>query len=460
MNPLLRQLPKVDDLLRHPCLGSWPRERVAEAVRDELAARRSALLAGAEDPALVSPDRVAEAAVDRVRKALSASLVPVINATGVVLHTNLGRAPLDPELLALACETAGGYSNLEFDLEARDRGSRYVHAARLLCELTGAEAALVLNNNAAAMVLLLSALARGREVIVSRGELIEIGGSFRLPEIFEAGGAQLREVGTTNRTRLSDYERALGPDTAMLLKVHRSNYAIVGFTEEVSATELASLGRARGVPVCEDLGSGCLVDLSAFGLSTPTARQQVEAGIDLVTFSGDKLLGGPQAGIVVGRADLVARLAKHPLTRAFRVDKLTLAVLERTLLAYRDGTAFERVPTLRLLALSLEALEARAAQLAAVLSERLGAQAQVTVVATDGMVGGGALPEARLASRGLRIVPRIGQRTAVAIDAALRAGTPPVLGRVADAALVLDLRTVLEAQDAVLVERIVSAVAG
>lgn len=454
---LLRGLPKVDDLLRRPALtelaARLPRSLVVDTVRQTIERRRAAILGG--DVTVYGVESLEQEIVHRVEARLSPGLRTVVNATGVVLHTNLGRAPLDRQLLAEAADVAAGYSNLEYDLETRQRGSRYSHTAELLCHLTGAEASLVVNNNAAAMVLMLSALARGREVVVSRGELIEIGGSFRLPEIFETGGARLREVGATNRTRLGDYRRAIGPETAMLLKVHRSNFAIVGFTEEVAAADLVALAHEHGLVACEDLGSGCMVDLSPFGIESLTVQGQVAAGLDLVTFSGDKLLGGPQAGVIVGRKDLLERLRAHPLTRAFRVDKLTLATLERTLLSYADGSWRTRLPTLGLLTTPIEALEARAKRLGSLVAATCGDRARVSVEAAHGMVGGGALPETTLASFAVRVLPLA--RSITAVDTALRAGTPPILGRIADDALLLDVRAIFDADVPLVADRVASS---
>ena len=363
----LRALPSVDALLGalagHGALRGIPRRRLTEAVREALAVERRRLLeTGGAAPAN------AEALAGRIVAQLSQrgvfSLAPVVNATGVVLHTNLGRALLSPlaqERLGLA---AAAYTNLEMDLARKERGSRYAHVDGLLRRLTGAAASLVVNNNAAAVLLALESLARGKEVIVSRGELIEIGGEFRIPDIMRRSGAVLHEVGTTNRTHLKDYANAIGPETALILKVHTSNYRVVGFTAAVSSRELAELGRAQGVPVMEDLGSGCLVDLTRYGFPhEPTVPEVVAAGVDLVSFSGDKLLGGPQSGIVVGRAELVDTLAHNPLNRALRIDKLTVAALEATLYAYEAGNAIETIPTLRMLTEPLGSIRRRARRL-------------------------------------------------------------------------------------------------
>ena len=440
----LRGLPSVDALAArvegHPALGDIPRRRLVEVVRGVLAEERRRVLAAPGAAA-------AEAGVlaDRVVAALERgafSLTAVVNATGVVLHTNLGRALLSPLARERMLEVAGAYSNLEMDVALKERGSRYAHVTGLLQRLTGAPASVVVNNNASAVLLALETLARGKEVIVSRGELIEIGGEFRIPDILRRSGAVLREVGTTNRTHLKDYAGAIGPETALLLKVHTSNYRVVGFTAAVSSRELVELGRARGVPVMEDLGSGCLVDLRPYGFPhEPTVPEVVTAGVDVVSFSGDKLLGGPQAGIVVGRADLIERLARNPLNRALRIDKVTIAALEATLYAYEAGTARETIPTLRMLTEPLASIRRRAgALLRRIPAERrraLGA----AVVATHSQVGGGALPAVDLPTAAVAL--GTAARPAQALDEALRAARPAVLGRLLDDRLLLDCRTVL-----------------
>src|SRR5438477_11249066 len=389
----LRSLPSVDQLVRRvaadPALAGLSRARLTAAVREALDAERRRVREQSATPA--DPNALAARVVEGVRRAGRFSLRPVINATGVVLHTNLGRALLSDLARERVAAVAAAYSNLEIDLAEKKRGARYSHVEGLLRRLTGAEDALVVNNNAAAVLLALESLARGREVIVSRGELIEIGGEFRIPDIMLRGGAVLREVGTTNRTHLADYADAIGPETALLLKVHPSNYRVVGFAADVPARDLVELGRERNVPVMEDLGSGSLVDLRAVGLPwEPTVQEVVASGVDLVSFSGDKLLGGPQAGLLVGRRPLVARLKKNPLNRALRIDKLTLAALEATLYAYEAGTAWETVPTLRMLTEPLAAIRQRAESLLALLrpaqAERLGAAVQED----QSQVGGGA----------------------------------------------------------------------
>lgn len=445
---LLRQLPSVDRVVAevrargrvtpvgHAFLVQVAREVVAE--------HRAALQDGRAPG--VDPERLLEAVESRILAATHPSLRRVVNATGVLLHTNLGRAPLAPEAQQALLEAAGA-CNLELDLASGTRGSRQDHVAGLLRRLTGAEAALVVNNNAAAVLLTLSALAAGRDVVVARSEQVEIGGSFRMPEVMRAAGVRLVEVGTTNRVRLSDYESALSPQTALLLKVHRSNFRVVGFVSDVPVPELADLARRAGLPLAYDLGSGALVDLRARGLPyEPTAPQAVREGADLVLFSGDKLLGGPQAGVVVGRADLVDVLRRHPLYRVVRMDKLDLAALEATLRLYLDpGTVWERVPVLRMLGASVDSLRARAEALARSFT-RLGARAESTPC--DSEAGGGSLPGTVLPSWGVSLHhPSL---PAHALAAALRAASPPVLARVQDDAVLLDLRSVLPEDDPVL----------
>jgi len=454
----LRGLPSVDQLLRS--LGDRlevagiPRARLTEMVREALADERRRLLTGATAPAdvVTLTARVVQAG----RRSGVFSLRPVINAQGVVLHTNLGRALLSALALERVAAVGAAYSNLELDLASKERGSRYSHVEALLRRLTGAEDALVVNNNAAAVLLALETLAHGKEVIVSRGELIEIGGEFRIPDIMLRSGAVLREVGATNRTHLRDYVEAIGPNTGLLLKVHTSNYRVVGFTAEVSSRELTELGRARGIPVMEDLGSGSLVDLRPWGFPyEPTVPEVVASGVDLISFSGDKLLGGPQAGIVVGRREIVTRLKKNPWNRALRIDKFTIAALEATLYAYEAGTAQQTIPTLRVLTEPLTDVRQRARKvlrrLAPAVRERLAPQ----LVEDHAEVGGGALPTVELPTVGVAV----GATPAAArtLDATLRIGDPPVIGRMVDDRLFLDCRTVLPTQIAMLAAALTQA---
>ena len=452
---LLRALPSVDVLIGalagESALAGVPRPRLAAAVREALAAERRRLLEAG------GPAADADALGGRIVAALTRSglfsLAPVINATGVVLHTNLGRALLSPLAQERLREVAGSYSNLEMDVSRKERGSRYSHVEGLLRRLSGAEAAIVVNNCAAAVLLALESLARGKEVIVSRGELIEIGGEFRIPDILRRSGAVLREVGATNRTHLKDYVNAIGPDTGMILKVHTSNYRVVGFTAAVSSRELAELGRARGITVMEDLGSGCFVDLTRYGFPyEPTVPEVVASGVDLVSFSGDKLLGGPQAGIVVGRAELLERLARNPLNRALRIDKFTIAALEATLYAYEAGTALETIPTLRMLTGPLASIRRRALKVLARTGPAAVRALGAAVIESSSQVGGGALPTVELPSAVIALGTR--ERPAEGLDEALRTGHPPVLGRLLDDRLLLDCRTVLPADVVALAARL------
>lgn len=453
--PLLRRLPSVDELLRRPRLaalaGKANRALVVELARSVLEEVRAGVAGGAVTAAEeLDPARLEERIVAGVEHALSFSLRPVINATGVILHTNLGRAPLPAAALERLRQAAAGYSNLEYDLAAGARGKRDVHTARLLARVLGAEAAIVVNNNAAAVFLVLNTLAKGAEVVVSRGELVEIGDGFRIPDIMAESGAVLREVGTTNRTRLADYERALSERTRLLLRVHPSNFRILGFTERPSLEELAELGRRTGVPVYEDLGSGCLVDLSPWGFEEPIAGASLAAGAAVISFSGDKLLGGPQAGIIAGRRDLVERIRRNPLFRALRVDKLTIAVLEATLLVCLRG-ALDEIPILRMIRLPVEEIARRATAFAEELRRSLSPQvaAEVRIELRDGLsvLGGGSTPAQHLPTRLVTLAGA--RRSAVELEARLRqpvAGIP-VVARIEDERLVLDLRTVFPEQE-------------
>jgi L-seryl-tRNA(Ser) seleniumtransferase len=402
---------------------------------------------------------VARRAAQIVAQLETPSLRRVLNLTGTVLHTNLGRAPLAESALRAVTAVARGYSTLEYDLAEGQRGERHVHVEELLCRLTGAESALAVNNNAGAVLLALSALAGGKSALVSRGELIEIGGSFRIPEIMAAGGVKLVEVGATNKTHLKDFQKAIGADTALILKVHTSNYRILGFTAAVSGEELATLAKERGIPVLEDLGSGLLVDLHPLGLPRePTVRESLATGIDLVTFSGDKLLGGPQAGLIAGRREIVARLKQHPLARALRLDKMTLAALEATLRLYLDPQrALREVPTLRLLAVSAEELRRRCEALLPQLQAAAGAQASLALVAAKATVGGGALPLAELPGFAIAVTPH--RLTLQQLAERLRQGDPPVVGRIQDERLLLDPRTLLAGEEELLVAALGEALA-
>jgi L-seryl-tRNA(Ser) seleniumtransferase len=440
-----RALPSVASLLEsdglRPLLERAPRGVVVDAIRRTIDAVRSESAA-----APVDAGAWAEAVSRAVDRATLPSLRRVINATGVVLHTNLGRAPLPRVAIDAIARVAAGFSNLEYDIENGERGSRYTHCAGLLRELTGAEDALVVNNGAAALVLALNTLADGSDAIVSRGELIEIGGSFRIPDIMAKSGARLVEVGTTNRTHLDDYRRALGADTRVIVKVHRSNFEQAGFVADTPAPALAALASERGLPLLHDLGSGLLPSLDAFGLTgEPTAADAVRDGASVITMSGDKLLGGPQAGIVVGRRAVIERMRANPLTRAYRVDKLTLAALEATLALYRDPPrALREIPALSQITCDVGTLRARAERL-----RSAAAPYPCEIVDSDASVGGGAFPTARIPSVALTLADRTGR-----VEAQLRAGEPPVIGRLTDGRLLLDVRTIFPDDDALVAARL------
>ncbi len=453
---LYRQIPSVDELMGRPRLTELARRAgralVLNTARDVLEGIRTAIqrkpegVEGALDAA-----RIEEQITMEVRRGLEPSLRPVINATGVVLHTNLGRAPLAAATIEHLRLSATQYSNLEYDLEARARGKRDAHTGRLLTRLLGAEAAIVVNNCAAAVFLVLNTLAKGAEVIVSRGELIEIGDGFRIPEIMAESGATLREVGTTNRTRVADYEKGVNERTRLLLRVHPSNFRVVGFTEQPTLEELVELGQRRGLPVCEDLGSGCLADLSPQGFEEPLAGTSLAAGATLVTFSGDKLLGGPQAGIIAGKREYVERVRRNPMFRALRVDKLTIAALEATLQVYLRG-ALEEIPALRMIRMSAEEIGRRARAFVERLRPEL-TSGEVELEVRDGwsVIGGGSTPQQQLATQVVTISSV--RYSAARMEARLqeRSQTMPVVARVEEDRLVIDLRTVFPEQEQALV---------
>ncbi len=454
---LLRQIPSVDELLRQPRMaklaGRIPRELLVEVAREVLSSIR-AEITGEKGVSVIPiiPSDLEDVIAREVERILSRTLQPVINATGVVLHTNLGRAPLAPSILDELRHTAIHYSNLEYDLEAGSRGKRDAHTAELLTRLTGAEDAIVVNNCAAAILLVLSALAKNGEVIVSRGELIEIGDGFRIPEVMAQSGAVLREVGTTNRTRVADYENAITDKTQLLLRVHPSNFQMSGFTEKPAVAELVALSRRANLPLIEDLGSGCLVDLSQYGISEPTVRQSVEAGISVVTFSGDKLLGGPQAGIIAGKEELVQRVRRHPLFRALRVDKLTITALEVTLAAYQRG-ALDEVPTLAMIRISAQEMERRSRHFIRDLTPSLSMnELDLEIADGESLAGGGSTPAQWIPTKVIRIKSR--RYSASQMEQRLRRGpgSMPVVARIDDDRLVIDLRTVFANQEAALAE--------
>lgn len=458
-----RAVPPVHELLESPVVVEWVTRWGREPVRSALRAASDQIrtsLSGAADESAPSEsveirERVLAIAHGALQSEARRSLRRVLNGTGVVLHTNLGRAPLSPAAAGAVHEIVTGFSNLEYDLDSGERGSRHVHCAALVAELTGSEDALIVNNNAAAVALAVNELALGRDVVVSRGELVEIGGSFRLPDVVERSGGRLRAVGTTNRTRLEDYRRALDSDTGMILKVHPSNYRIEGFVDTVALEELVSLGRDAGVPLVHDLGSGLLYGTHAvrLGVDEPGAVRSVDAGADLVTWSGDKLLGGPQAGIVHGSSGLVARLRANPLARAFRVDKMTLAALESTLQDYRDPErALEQIPVLRTIAETADSVAARVADALSAAPETLRRSAEVREMSS--VVGGGSLPGTELRSCGLAVPGFRPQH----LDDACRSGKPPLVGRIERDTFMVDFRTLAPGEESTAVAVLAGAI--
>ena len=449
-----RRLPSVDRVLAQQevrdLLQSYDHESVVALVRRELDISRQSVGSGGTAPTLGD---IANAVSQRAREEWRTRPQRLINATGVVLHTNLGRAPLSAEAAQAALQVAQGYTDLELDLTDGKRGSRQAHATALLSQLTGAEAALVVNNNASAVLLALAAIADGREVIVSRGEAVEIGGGFRIPDIMARSGATLVEVGTTNRTYVADYERAVTENTAVILKVHASNFRVSGFIHATTIEEVVGLGRERGIPVLHDMGSGCLLDTAQFGLEhEPMPQESIAAGCDLALFSGDKLLGGPQAGIVVGQRELVQRLASHPLHRAMRIDKLSLAALTATLLHYLKGEATQAVPIWRMIATPIEALEKRARGWQKAVGKR------ASVAEGESTIGGGSLPGETLSTRLLALSADAIPGGADALAQRLRQADPPVIGRIEDGRVLLDPRTVLPEEEEPLLRAVKAAV--
>ena len=451
---LLRTLPKVDVLRQAPELSAlcdcYGEKAVTDGIRFCIDALRRDITSGRRED-LPSRDDLLRSIEAQIRAAAMPAFRYVINGTGIILHTNLGRACLSEKAAQAAADHARRYSNLEYDLTTGKRGSRYSHVAGILCRLTGAESALVVNNNAAAVLLILSALTQGGEVPVSRGELVEIGGSFRVPEIMEACGAQLKEVGATNKTHLSDYAQAIGPETKALMKVHTSNYRIVGFSETPALADLVELGHAHNLPVLEDLGSGCLVDPANYGIhGEPSVRDSLKAGIDVVSFSGDKLLGGPQAGIILGRKKYIDILKKHPLTRAMRVDKMTLAALEATLSSYENGRLTE-IPVLNMLSVPLDTLKAKAERLVGLLQ---GSGIPASVVPVQGQVGGGSVPNQSLPSFAAALTGNV-----ISLEEKLRLGMYPIIGRIHNNTYLLDVRTLWEEDFPIIAEAVKEAMA-
>jgi L-seryl-tRNA(Ser) seleniumtransferase len=461
---LLSSLPSVDEIVKSKEGTEWqkkyPRVYVIRSIREIIQKQREIILAGKYEAADLSD--ILPEIERRIEKLSGFSLQPVINATGVVIHTNIGRSVLSEEIMRRVSMIAAGYSNLEYDIDRGERGKRYNHVRELLREITGAEDGIIVNNNAAAVFVCLTALARGREVIVSRGELVEIGGSFRIPDVMAASGAILKEVGTTNKTHIYDYERAVNENTGLMLKVHQSNFRMVGFTETLPIEDMAALGRKYGIPVMFDLGSGCLVDLKPYGVHIePTVQETVKAGAELITFSGDKLLGGPQAGAIVGKKELVEKIAKNPLMRAVRVDKMTLAAFEATLRYYLDeAVAKDKIPTVSMLLQDPEVIRNRAKRIAGMIRKTPGFAAtkiSVAVIEDASQSGGGALAEVPFRTFSVSIVP-----SAISVnelEERLRLGSPHVIAKIKDNALVLDARTIVDKDVKQLVEAVRTALA-
>lgn len=463
MKELLKKLPAVDEILKEKRVRLWletrPRVLVLDAIRAALDRKRKAILQGEQSPPDIDEQslflaRILDEAETILRDISEPSLRRVINATGVIVHTNLGRSLLSKKAIERVKEAAGSYSNLEYDLPAGERGKRYVHIEGILRRLTGVEAATAVNNNAAAVLLCLNTLARNKEVIVSRGELVEIGGSFRVPDVMERSGAKLREVGTTNKTHLKDYEKAINENTGLLLKVHTSNYKIVGFTKEVSPEELAKLGKKYNLPVMWDLGSGSFVDLSTYGAGNePTVRQAVDSGVDVLTFSGDKLLGGPQAGIILGKEVWLDPIRSNPLARALRIDKLTLAALDATLSEYLDmEKAVKEVPTLWMLTQPLSEITRKAELLASGIGHPASAGITVTIQDDTSQSGGGALPLGNFPTR--TVCLRHERMSANQIESRLRLGRPAVITRIKEGMVLFDPRTLNDEEIGTIIEAV------
>jgi len=445
---IFRRIPSVDQLLEAPevkgMMGRVPRTLIVRATREVVGELREKIQKSEAHDEI--PDIHLNALIpritDRIKKLAQPSLRKVINATGIIVHTNLGRSLLAKEVIAKLAALAGSYTNLEYDLNAGKRGSRYVHVEDILKELTGAESALIVNNNAAAVLLALDTLAKGKEVVISRSQLVEIGGSFRMPEVMRKSGAKMFEVGSTNKTTLADYDAAIVPDTALLLKVHRSNFEIVGFTQEVSLEDLVGLGKKHGIPVMEDLGSGCLIDLSHYGVKQePTVQNSIEKGVDIVTFSGDKMLGGPQCGIILGKTDIVSALKANQLARALRIDKLTLIALQETLLLHRDEeTATKLIPTLEMICRSYQSVCKKAQKLFSLIGKIETSNFAASLTDGFSQVGGGALPLEGIKSRLLCLSPN--QLSASRIVDILRSCDPPIITRLEKNQVLLDIRTI------------------
>jgi L-seryl-tRNA(Ser) seleniumtransferase len=455
---LLSILPSVDEILKSKqgmeWLSTYPRRYVLQAIRETIDSRRKEIIGGID---IDFSEEVMLADIENMTEKLSSySLRALINATGVVIHTNLGRSILSKRALENIKQVSESYSNLEYDIKEGKRGKRYTHIKRILREVTDAEDALVVNNNAAAVLLCLNTLSKGKEVIVSRGELVEIGGSFRMPEIMAASGAILREVGTTNKTHLYDYEKAINENTALILKVHKSNFRVIGFSDEVSVEDLVSIGSRHQVPVMFDLGSGCIIDLKPFGIhNEPLVKEVVSTGVDITTFSGDKLLGGPQGGVIVGKREYIEKIQKNPMTRAMRIDKLTLAGFEATLMEYIDEEkAVENIPTLRMLLQKPEEIKERANKIAKRLKKEM-KEVHINVMGDSSRAGGGALPEVDLPTYVVSI--KSDEISVNELEERLRKGNPPIIARIKEDSLIIDARTVRDRDLSGLVKGIRSA---
>jgi L-seryl-tRNA(Ser) seleniumtransferase len=455
----LSRLPQVNECLKCPYGQKWletcDRKIVVRSVREVIELKRKELLNGLSPD--VSIDAIAGDIEHKIREHSAYKLRPLINATGVVIHTNLGRAVLSEKAIENVTAIAGGYSNLEYEISKGKRGKRYSHIKDIIRELTGAEDAIVVNNNAAAVLICLDTFAKGKEVIVSRGELVEIGGSFRIPAVMQASGAILREVGTTNKTHLNDYENAVCGSTGLIMKVHQSNYKVIGFTEEVPVEKLVKLGKDFNIPVVDDLGSGCLISLEKFGIyGEPTVQEVIRQGADLVTFSGDKLLGGPQAGIIVGREKLIQKIQKNPMLRALRIDKMTFAALEATFMQYLDEEkALRDIPTVRMLTQPVEVIRKRAGKILASLKKSISGQADLKIVSDQSRAGGGSLPETDFPTYAVSVKPS--GISVNALEERLRLGGPPVIARIQGDALLFDARTVQEREIKILADCLVAA---
>lgn len=450
MKNLYSKIPKVDQIIEDNriknLIDKRSRDIVVEIIRENLDSLRQKIREKDVEEKDFDIDSLVKKTIDRVEKAYEFKLKNVINATGTVIHTNLGRSLMNEDTISHIANMARYYTNLEYDLETGKRGSRYDSIVDLIKRITGAEDALVVNNNAAAVILALSSWGDGKEVITSRGELVEIGGSFRIPEVMEQSGAKLVEVGATNKTHISDYQRAINEDTGALLKVHTSNYRIVGFTDNVSLEDLVKLGREESIPVIEDLGSGVLIDLSRYGLEyEPTVQESVKAGVDIITFSGDKLLGGPQAGIIVGKSEYIDQMKRHPLNRAFRIDKFTISALESTLRYYIDEEkAIEKIPTIKMIVQDVEEIEDKAFRFMKLIDDSTKDKLDIQIVKDYSQVGGGSMPLERLESRSVKISSDIIKISR--FEKSLRELETPIIGRIYKESLYLDFRTVFDEQ--------------